>query len=521
MSATTSAPIDVLLLHSDDNICIAARTLEEGRAVEAAGRRATPTGRVPMGHKMALAAIAEGQPVVRYGQVIGFATADIEPGDWVHTHNLAAGKFDRDYAFATQIPPEPTPIEGRTFQGYRRADGKAGTRNYLAIISSVNCSATVSKYIAQRFDERLLADFANIDGVLPLTHKGGCAMQFAGEEHEQLSRVLAGFARHANIGGYLLVGLGCETGTLAYLVDQHKLVQIGGMGQARGRGNAPPSITIQDCGGITKTVEEGVRQLAALLPQANDVRRTTIPASELMLGLECGGSDGNSGVTANPALGVASDLLVAAGGTAVLSETPEIYGAEHLLTRRARSRAVGEKLIERIRWWERYAGFFGVVLDNNPSPGNKEGGLTTIYEKSLGAVAKGGSTALADVVRYAEPVTAKGLVVMDTPGYDPVSVTGLVAGGANVVAFTTGRGSCYGCKPVPSIKIATNTPMYERMSDDMDVNAGVVLEGTPLADVGRQIFELVLEVASGRKTKSELHGLGEEEFAPWSIGPVL
>jgi altronate hydrolase len=278
---------------------------------------------------------------------------------------------------------------------------------------------------------------------------------------------------------------------------------------------------MQDLGGTAKTVEAGVQKIVELLPQANDVRRESFPASELILGLECGGSDGNSGVTANPALGYCSDLLVAARGTAVLAETPEIYGAEHLLTRRAKSRAVGEKLIERIRWWERYTSMFGVEIDNNPSPGNKEGGLTTIYEKSLGAVAKGGTTALADVYLYGEPIRTKGFCVMDTPGYDPVSVTGLVAGGCNMIAFTTGRGSCFGCKPAPSIKIATNTPMYQRMIDDMDVNAGVILEGVSVEEVGRQIFELMLEVASGRKTKSELQGIGDEEFAPWSIGPTL
>jgi altronate hydrolase len=280
-------------------------------------------------------------------------------------------------------------------------------------------------------------------------------------------------------------------------------------------------LNIQDEGGITRTVEAAVRAVFELLPEANACQRTEQPASKIHLALECGGSDGNSGVTANPALGVAADLVVAQGGTAVLGETTEIYGAEHLLTRRAVSRAVGEKLIERIKWWEWYTGIFGAEINNNPSPGNKDGGLTTIYEKSLGAIAKGGSTALVDVVGYAEPVKAKGFVVMDTPGYDPVSMTGIVAGGANVLVFTTGRGSVFGCKPAPSIKVATNTPMYNHMIDDMDVNAGVVLDGTPVAEVGQRIFEEILAVAGGKKTKSEINGVGEEEFAPWSIGPTL
>jgi altronate hydrolase len=508
---------DVVLLHPADNTGIAAKNLARGATISAGRHRVTLTEDIGLGHKIALAPIANGQRIYKYGQTIGFATRDIEPGQWVHSHNVAAGHFNRDYAHASETPPAPAPIAGRTFLGYRRADGRAGTRNYLAVISSVNCSASVSRYIAQQCRE-LVKQYPNVDGILPITHKGGCGMQFSGEDHQQLNRVLAGFAKHPNVGGYLLVGLGCETGTIGSLIEQGGLVQIGRVGEEPRR---PKVLSLQDLGGTVKTVEAGARMVAEMLPELNDVRRVSIPASEIVLALQCGGSDGNSGVTANPALGVASDLLVAAGGTAILSETPEIYGAEHLLTRRAISQAVGEKLVERIHWWERYTALFGAEIDNNPSPGNKAGGLTTIYEKSLGAIAKGGCTALVDVYRYAEPVTAKGLVIMDTPGYDPASVTGQVAGGANVICFTTGRGSCFGCKPVPSIKIATNTPMYERLIDDMDLNAGVILNGQTVAEVGARIFEMILEVASGRKTKSEMHGIGEEEFAPWGIGPTL
>jgi len=400
--------------------------------------------------------------------------------------------------------------------GYERGAGRYGTRNYIAIISTVNCSASTSKYISEKFRATdLLRQYANVDGVVAITHKAGCAMQYGGPDHNQLDRTLAGFARHPNVAAYILVGLGCETGQALHLVENQGLIQLNGS-QKR-----PTIITIQECGGIAKTVNAGVRAIAELLPQVNEARRTRLSADKIILGTNCGGSDGNSGVTANPAVGVAADLLVAQGGTSIIGETTEIYGAEHLLTRRAVSRAVGDKLIERIKWWEWYAGIFGAEINNNPSPGNKEGGLTTIYEKSLGAIAKGGSTALVDVVGYAEPVTAKGFVVMDTPGYDPVSMTGIVAGGANVLVFTTGRGSVFGCKPAPSIKVATNTPMYNHMNDDMDINAGVILEGTPVETVGRQIFEEILAVASGQKTKSELSGVGEEEFAPWSIGPTL
>jgi altronate hydrolase len=521
--APFSSVPDVLQLHPADNCCIAVRNLAAGEKATAGGHTVTLDGAVRMGHKIALAPIAKGGTVIRYGETIGFATEAIEPGNWIHTHNLTATVFEREYEYSTEIPPEPTPIVGRTFQGYRRPDGRAGTRNYLAIVSNVNCSASVSKYIAARFNKDVLKQFPNVDGVLPLVHKGGCGMQFGGDDHEQLNRTLSGFAKHANIGAYLLIGLGCETASLPYLVDTQQLVQISGL-KPNADGSKPktPVLVMQNLGGTQKTIEEGLRQINELLPRVNDVRRESIPASEIILGLNCGGSDGNSGVTANPALGIASDMLVAAGGTTVLAETSETYGAEHLLTKRARTPEVGKKLVERIRWWEKYAAMFGARLDNNPSTGNKEGGLTTIYEKSLGAMAKAGSTALNDVVLYAEKITSKGFVFMDTPGLDNVSVTGLVAGGCNVVAFTTGRGSCFGCKPTPSIKIATNTPMYERMIDDMDFDAGVVLsQGTPLAEVGKQIFDLVLEVASGKKTKSEQHGIGEEEFAPWSIGPTL
>jgi altronate hydrolase len=400
--------------------------------------------------------------------------------------------------------------------GYDRGDGRFGTRNYVALISTVNCSASTSKYISERLRATgLLAQYPNVDGVVAVTHKAGCAMQYGGPDHLQLERTLAGFARHPNVSAYLLIGLGCETGQAIHLIENQGLLQL------TPESRPPAVLTIQECGGIGKTVEAGVRAVAELLPRVNDVHRARLPADKIVLGTNCGGSDGNSGVTANPALGIASDLLIAQGAISILGETPEIYGAEHLLTRRAVSPEVGQKLVERIKWWEWYAGIFGAEINNNPSPGNKDGGLTTIYEKSLGAIAKGGSTALVDVVGYAEPVKARGLVVMDTPGYDPVSMTGIVAGGANVLVFTTGRGSVFGCKPAPSIKVATNTPMYEHMIDDMDVNAGVILSGTPVEEVGRQIFEEILEVASGKKTKSEINGVGEEEFAPWSIGPTL
>jgi altronate hydrolase len=517
----------VLRLHPDDNVGVATRGFGAGTTVDLVGSDApiVASERIEMGHKLALVAIAGGSPIRKYGQTIGYATVDIAPGVWVHTHNVEPGALSLDYAISSDIPPDPAPLRGRTFLGYRRPDGRAATRNYIGIVSTVNCSAATSRFVAQRFDRELLAEYPNIDGVVPLVHKTGCAMQYGGDDHQQLSRVLAGFAKHANIAAYLVIGLGCETGQASFLVDNYGLTQLQLPGQkgadTSNGGSSRFVMNIQDLGGVKKTVERAVSVLKEMLPEVNRVERVPIPVGEIILGTNCGGSDGNSGVTANPALGFASDLLVAHGGTSVLAETPEIYGGEHLLTRRAVSPDVGEALIGLIKWWEKYTEFFGAQINNNPSVGNKKGGLTTIYEKSLGAIAKGGTTALRGVYRYAEPVTERGFVFMDTPGFDPASVTGLVAGGANMVVFTTGRGSCFGCKPVPSIKVATNTPLYKRMIDDMDINAGRILEGASVEEVGREIFEKVVSVASGEKTKSEEQGIGDDEFCPWSIGPTL
>jgi altronate hydrolase len=503
-------------LRPQDNVAVAARNLAEGLEIQHDGATLKLAKRIGLGHKVALRDIKKREAIYKYGQIIGFASENISAGDHVHVHNVAADAFERDYAFCRDCPSPPPPGEPRFFMGYDRGDGRFGTRNYIAVIRTVNCSASTSKYISERVKATdLLRQHPNVDGVVAITHKAGCAMQYDGPDHNQLDRTLAGFAKHPNVAAYILVGLGCETGQAIHLIEHQGLIQLDGPRQK------PAVITVQECGGIRKTVEAGVKMIAELLPQVNDIRRTKLPASRIVLGTNCGGSDGNSGVTANPALGVASDLLVAQGGTSIIGETPEIYGAEHLLTRRAVSRAVGEKLVERIKWWQWYTSIFGAEINNNPSPGNKEGGLTTIYEKSLGAIAKGGSTALVDVVGYSEPVKAKGFVVMDTPGYDPVSMTGIVAGGANVLVFTTGRGSVFGCKPAPSIKVATNSPMYHHMIDDMDINAGAILEGTAVQEVGRQILEEILAVAGGKKTKSERNDVGEEEFAPWSIGPTL
>ena len=496
-------------LHPDDDVVIARAEIPAGARVEA--ERVTPVVTIPAGHKLAVRDIAQGQPVRRYHQIIGFATRPIRAGEHVHVHNLAMGEFARDYAFAslrkdTEYVPEPA-----TFLGIRRGDGRIATRNYIGILTSVNCSATVARMVADHFRNNL-HDYPNVDGVVALTHKTGCGMAGDGEGMDLLRRTLTGYAQHPNFFAVLNIGLGCEANQINFWLDAAKL-RLSEKLQA---------FTIQERGGTTKSVREGITRIQALLPEANRVRREPVPAAHLILGLECGGSDGYSGISANPALGAAADLLVRHGGTAILSETPEIYGAEHLLTRRAVSREVGEKLLARIRWWEDYTARNRMEMNNNPSPGNKAGGLTTILEKSLGAAAKGGTTNLVDVYEFAEKVTAKGLVFMDTPGYDPVSVTGHVAGGANVICFTTGRGSVYGCKPAPSLKLATHSPLYRRMEEDMDVNCGTVIDGTEtVAQAGERIFRLVLETASGKPSKSELLGFGEDEFAPWVVGATM
>ena len=497
-------------LDPSDNVVTAIRTLEAGAPVEGTTTRAI----IPRGHKLATAPIGTGEAIRKYAQVIGYAAHDIAPGDHVHTHNVAFRHAEQDYAFATDLRPiSMVPEGGRdTFMGYRRAGGKVGTRNYIVVLTSVNCSATAARMIADAFGPDALAAYPNVDGVAAFVHGTGCGMAGDDEGFSALQRVLWGYARNPNVGGVLMVGLGCEVNQIDWLLEAYQIE----------RGPLFQTMNIQNVAGLRRTIAAGVERVRAMLPIANGAVRTPCPASELTVALQCGGSDAWSGITANPALGYACDLLVAQGGTGVLAETPEIYGAEHLLTRRAIDVKVGERLVERIRWWEDYTARNKGSMDNNPSPGNKQGGLTTILEKSLGAAAKGGTTPLMGVYKYAEPVTAKGFVFMDSPGYDPASVTGQIASGCNLVAFTTGRGSAFGAKPSPSIKIATNSELYARMEEDMDIDAGRVLSNdASIEAVGREIYALLLRVASGEASKSEAQGLGDYEFVPWQIGAVM
>lgn len=498
-------------LNRTDNVAVARVDLAAGSEIPE--EKVTCRDQIPSGHKVATSFIQSGEAVRKYDQIIGFASRDIQPGEHVHTHNLEIKAFDRNYAIgadtALQSEYDSKPA---TFEGIVRADGRIATRNYIGIVSTVNCSASASRFIADALRKDVLDSYPNIDGVVPICHSMGCACSNSDEGFRILLDTIAGYVRHPNFAGVLVIGLGCEVMQIDTLLQRRNLRLSADL----------QTMTIQDTGGTRKSIQEGFDRIRAMLPRANDIRRRSVPAGHLVLGLQCGGSDAYSGITANPSLGAAVDLLVRHGGTAVLGETPEIYGAEHLLTRRAVSPEVGQKLIDRIRWWETYTAAHNAEMDNNPSPGNKAGGLSTILEKSLGAVAKAGTTNLMEVYTYAQSITSKGLVFMDTPGYDPVSLTGMVAGGANLICFTTGRGSVYGCRPVPVTKLATNSEMFVRMEDDMDINCGETIDGTvTVAEMGERIFRFILEVASGQKTKSELNAIGDNEFVPWAIGAVM
>ncbi len=487
-----------LVLHPEDNIAIARRALHARTELA----EFTLADDIPAGHKFAIAPIAPGAVVRRYGYSIGRATQPILPGQWVHTHNLSADRPDEPYSYRVV---EPLMIQSarETFLGYRRADGRVGTRNHIAVIATVNCSAQVARQIARAFAADRLRAFPNVDGVIPIVHSGGCSFTPGGLTQRYLQRSLVGVAAHPNVGACLFIGLGCEANQIGDYRD------VG------------PGLVIQEQGGFRRTVAAGIQAVEELLPRVNACRRTAQPVSELNLALQCGGSDSWSGVTANPLLGRVVDDLVSQGSTGVLAETPEIFGAEHLLTERVVSFEVGEKLIERFKWWSENAVRLGFAVDNNPTPGNKAGGLTTIFEKSLGAVAKGGRTPLGGVYEYAERVTNRGLVLMDTPGNDAISVTGQVAGGCNLIVFTTGRGSVLGSPIAPCVKVASNLALAASMPEDMDFDAGQLAEGGSMERAAAELRELLIRVASGRRTRSEENEQGESEFAPWQVGSAV
>ena len=512
MKATMSRTDSPLLhLHPNDNVLVAKTALALGQEISELGVRTR--AQVPAGHKIAARRIAAGEQVKKYDTVIGVATRDLEPGDYVHSHNLQLVDYYRDPAFGADVQPvDYVPeAERAIFQGFVRPGGGVGTRNFIGILSSVNCSATVIKRIAAHFTPERLAAYPHVDGVAAFAQTSGCGMSSPSEHFDVLRRTLAGYARHPNLAGVLIVGLGCERNQVDSLVDSQGLRE----------GKLLRTMVMQDVGGTRATIEAGIRAIEEMLPIANEARRTTVSASHLKIGLECGGSDGFSGITANPGLGAAMDILVRHGGTAILSETPEIHGVEFMLTRRAISPEVGQKLLDRLAWWEKYTAGQNAQFNGVVGHGNQAGGLANIFEKSLGSAMKGGTTPLRAVYEYAEPITENGFVFMDSPGYDPVASTGQIASGAQLICFTTGRGSMFGSKPAPTIKLASNTPMFTRLEEDMDINCGVVIDGEcTVAELGQRIFEQILRHASGEQTKSELLGLGDHEFVPWHMGIV-
>ena len=499
---------NLIVLSKNDNVGVSQFIIPEKTKIE--GREINTIDPIPFGHKVCLKSVNKGDPIIKYDQIIGFASKNIQAGEHVHSHNLEFKEFKRDF----KVTDKKNIIEEKAdtfFNGIMRDNGDVATRNYIGIVSTVNCSATVTKMIVEKIKySDILKDYPNIDGIVPITHSTGCGMNTVSEGMQIFQRTIDVFKNHPNFSHVFVIGLGCECAQVSLFdesLKKHQRIHF---------------LTIQDEGGTKKIVDKVLSQIKNLLKEANDIKRTPQSVSNLTLALQCGGSDGYSGITANPALGVAADLLVKKGGSSILSETPEIYGAEHLLINRANSQLTADKLIKRIEWWRHYTSINDSTMDNNPAPGNKKGGLTTILEKSLGAVAKGGNSVLQDVLNYAEPLKNKGFNFMDSPGYDPVSVTGQVASGANVICFTTGRGSCFGCKPVPSLKLSTNTAMYEKMSEDMDINCGTIAEGKEkIEEVGQKIFDLVVNTASGNKSKSEINGYGDEEFNPWQVGVVM
>lgn len=502
--------VRTIRLHPHDSVLICVDAAAAG--VQLAAEGLILVDDIPAGHKVAARAIAAGDPITKYNRQIGVAVSDIAAGEHVHEHNCSIGNYQQGSGAGSAIVAVDfiNSFRQATFQGYVRPDGRIATRNYIGILTSVNCSATVAKQAAAYFTPDRLNAYPNVDGIVALTHGNGCAIAKHGEGMDVLQRVLAGYMEHPNFAAVIVVGLGCETNQIQAILERFKL----------GKGPLRHTLNIQDAGGSAPALQQTIDFVSSILPEANKATRETVPASALKLALQCGGSDGFSGITANPALGAAADLLVRHGGTAIISETPEVYGAEHLLTARA-SDEVAEKLRERIRWWEDYTRRNGGSLDNNPSHGNKQGGLTTILEKSLGAVAKAGSTPLNAFYQYAEPVTEHGLVMMDSPGYDPCSVTGQIASGANIVCFTTGRGSVAGFKPAPCIKLCSNSRTFRMLELDMDINCGRMLdESLSPAQMGEIIFERILAVASGEQTLSEAQGFGDNEFVPWSLGAI-
>jgi len=503
-----TAENSAIQLHPSDNVAILRVPVGPGTELRIGAVTLTTKDAIPAGHKVCLKTILSGDRIYRYGQVIGRSKHTIEPGQHIHTQNVAFEEQHFNYEFPTgEVPYPPAPAKMPTFMGFKREDGRAGTRNYVAVVAASNCAAHTAELIASSFDQSALPP--HVDGVVAFPHGEGCGHSI-GPDTEQLRRTLAGVLAHPNVGAAIILGLGCEVNQ----IDHY-------LGSNAPRTDRLMGMTLQNSGGTKGAIEAARKFILEQMEGLSAEHRTELPASLITLGLNCGGSDSFSGITANPALGHCSDLLAELGAASILAETTEIIGAEHLLVKRARNRATGEKLLRMIAEYKVYLNQFkNSNFNDNPSPGNKEGGLTNILEKSLGAVAKGGTSTLTQVYEYAERITEPGFGFMNTPGYDPVSLTGLAAGGCNVICFTTGRGSAIGFPSIPVVKVATNSNTFRRMRDNMDINAGRISDGeASVQQIGQEIFDMILRVASGEQTCAER--LGHQEFVPWRIGPVM
>lgn len=474
----------LIQIHPDDNVAVALADIKKGEVLDIAGLTVTAQEDVARGHKISLRSIGKGQQVVKYGNPIGIAKEDIAVGKWVHVHNVKTGLSETaEYEYKHMVYPKPD-VKPRTFMGYRREDGRAAIRNELWIVPTVGCVNSIATALV-RDNQHLVK--GSIDGIHTFVHPYGCSQM--GQDHEQTKKLLAALVRHPNAGGVLVLSLGCENLTQ----DQFKAA-LGEWDDRR--------VKFLVCQDYEDEFAEAAKLLEELAEYAGSFKREELPASELVVGMKCGGSDGLSGITANPTVGRFSDRLVALGGSTVLTEVPEMFGAENILFARCQNDAVFDKAVSMVNNFKDYFVSHGQVVYENPSPGNKAGGITTLEDKSCGCVQKGGSAQIVDVLEYAEPVTKKGLNLLSGPGNDLVSATDLTAAGANLILFTTGRGTPFGA-PVPTVKISTNTALYNKKSGWIDFNAGTVAEGEPLDAAGDRLLDFVLEVASGKRTHSE------------------
>lgn len=499
-----------IIVDPNDNVAVVKKsTFSDLEVVLPNGKTVQVRGAVPPGHRFATRDISAGEFVLQFGQPIG-TSLGIRSGEQITHSNMTNDvPIVRDLPENLHTPaPDYLPVDERgTFMGYKRPDGRVGTRNYVLIVPTSMCASHEAQQISTIAEFTLYSreKYPNVDGVVAIPHNKGCGCQ-EGSTIDVMLRTLSNYADHPNVGGVILIDLGCEKTNLAqverYLLKREKSFD-----------KPVAKIGIQDVGGTQAAIQQGLKEVEALLPKVNLTSREEVPVSELVLGVKCGGSDGFSGISANPSLGRAADMLVRSGGTVLITEVPEFCGAEHLLAYRAKDVETGRAVYRMVDWYKEYASKFGAVLNNNPSPGNIAGGLLNITIKSLGAIAKAGTTRIEGVVEYAETPTNRGVNLMQGPGYDQESTPGLVAAGATVVVFTTGRGTTIGNAIAPVIKLASNSPVFARMSQDLDLSAGGVIDGTETIDqVGKRVFERVCEVAGGLQAKAEIHKHREFQF---------